>query len=117
MAEAFTDLARLAAATPPALALVLGSGMGDVVRQVTPVRSVPFADVPGLGASSVVGHRGRLTLGDWLGRRVLVFEGRLHFYEGHPWEQVTLPVRTAHTLGARTILLTNAAGGIHDALA
>jgi purine-nucleoside phosphorylase len=113
---AFTELARLAAESPPVLTLVLGSGMGDVVRRLTPVRGVPFADVPGLHASTVVGHRGRLTLGDWLGRRVLVFEGRLHFYEGHPWEQVALPIQTAHSLGARTILLTNAAGGIHDAL-
>jgi purine-nucleoside phosphorylase len=117
MAESgFTELARLAAESPPALALVLGSGMGDVVRPLTPLLSVPFADVPGLGASTVAGHRGRVTLGDWGGRRVLVFEGRLHFYEGHPWEQVVLLVRVAHQLGARTLLLTNAAGGIHDAL-
>src|SRR5436190_15177161 len=115
-AAAFTEFAGVAQQSPAVLALVLGSGMGDVVRRLTPVRSLPFAQVPGLGASSVAGHRGRLSLGDWLGRRVLVFEGRLHFYEGHPWEQVVLPVRTAHQLGAHTILFTNAAGGIHDAL-
>src|SRR5262249_24651961 len=54
--------------------------------------------------------------GDWAGRRVLIFEGRLHFYEGHPWSAVVQPVVVAHALGARRLLLTNAAGGIHDAL-
>jgi purine-nucleoside phosphorylase len=72
--------------------------------------------VPGLTATSVVGHHGCLTLGDWAGRRVLLFEGRLHYYEGHPWRTVTLPIETAAYLGARILLLTNAAGGIHDAL-
>lgn len=113
---AFTEFSRLTLEAPPVLTLVLGSGMGDVVRRLTPVRSVPFAVVPGLEGSTVAGHRGRLTLGDWLGRRVLVFEGRLHFYEGHAWANVVLPIQTAHRLGARTLLLTNAAGGIHDAL-
>jgi purine-nucleoside phosphorylase len=57
-----------------------------------------------------------LTLGDWAGRRVLVFEGRLHFYEGYPWSKVIQPVRIAHELGARVLLATNAAGGIHPEL-
>jgi purine-nucleoside phosphorylase len=65
----------------------------------------------------VAGHGGRLTLGDWAGKRVLIFEGRLHYYEGHPWRIVTQAVQIAQFLGARNLLLTNAAGGIHDALA
>jgi purine-nucleoside phosphorylase len=79
--------------------------------------SVPFLDVPGLCATSVAGHRGCVSLGDWAGQRVLLFEGRLHFYEGHPWRNVVLPVQTAAFLGARVLFLTNAAGGIHDVLA
>jgi purine-nucleoside phosphorylase len=113
---AYSALAEAARASPPVVALVLGSGMSDVVRGLAAERSVPFGDVPGLAATSVAGHRGRLSLGDWAGRRVLVFEGRLHFYEGHPWREVVAPVHTAHYLGARVLLLTNAAGGIHDAL-
>ncbi len=116
MTAAFTELTRLAQAAPPALALVLGSGMGGVAGRLTPLVGVPFAAVPGLGASTVAGHRGCLTLGEWLDRRVLVFEGRLHFYEGHSWDDVVRPVAVAHQLGARHLLLTNAAGGIHDAL-
>src|SRR5207247_1286363 len=69
-----------------------------------------------LTASSVHGHRGQLSLVELAGRRVLVLEGRLHFYEGHPWERVTQPTQTVASLGAKVILHTNAAGGIHDAL-
>jgi purine-nucleoside phosphorylase len=87
-----------------------------VVRRLVPERTVSFRDIPGLGATSVAGHKGCLTLGEWGGERVLVFEGRLHYYEGHPWDSVVAPVRTAAALGARALLLTNAAGGIHDAL-
>jgi purine-nucleoside phosphorylase len=64
----------------------------------------------------VAGHKGTLALGDWVGRRVLVFEGRLHRYEGHSWQDVVAPVHVAYSLGAATLFLTNAAGGIHDAL-
>jgi purine-nucleoside phosphorylase len=115
--DAFTELAEAAQRSPPAVALVLGSGMGDVAARLERPLSVPFADVPGFPTATVAGHRGRLTLGEWAGRRVLVFEGRLHYYEGHPWSAVVLPVRTAEALGARVLLLTNAAGGIRDDLA
>lgn len=100
----------------PEVVLVLGSGMSAVVRRLGNPRSLPFAEVPGLEAPSIDGHPGCLTLGDWAGRRVLVFEGRLHHYEGQPWRNIVAPARIAAFLGARVLLLTNAAGGIHDAL-
>jgi purine-nucleoside phosphorylase len=87
-----------------------------VVRRLTNAVSVPFTEVPGLPVSAVVGHAGRLTLGSWAAHRVLVFEGRIHFYEGHSWDEVTIPVRTAHGLGAPVLVLTNAAGGINEHL-
>jgi len=111
--RALTDTAR---SLRPQLALVLGSGMNSVVRRLGNARSLPFMEVPGLSAPSVAGHPGSLTLGDWDGRRVLVFEGRLHYYEGHTWRSIVSPVQTAAFLGARVLLLTNAAGGIHEAL-
>jgi purine-nucleoside phosphorylase len=114
---AFSELTTAARLARPDVALVLGSGMSDVARRLQRARSVPFADVPGLGATSVAGHRGCVTLGEWAGKRVLLFEGRLHYYEGHPWRNVVMPVQTAASLGARVLLLTNAAGGIHEALA
>lgn len=116
MTFTFTALTEAARAQPPLAAIVLGSGMAAVARGLTPLASVPFGDIPGLSATSIVGHKGCLTLGDWAGRRVLLFEGRLHFYEGHSWDQVVSPVRLAAALGVRVLLQTNAAGGIHDTL-
>jgi purine-nucleoside phosphorylase len=113
----FAALAAAADSAPPEVAVVLGSGMGPVAGRVWRICSVSFAEVPGLAASSVPGHSGRLSMGDWGGRRVLLFEGRLHRYEGHPWESVIRPAQVAHRLGARVLVLTNAAGGIHEALA
>jgi purine-nucleoside phosphorylase len=112
----FAALTEAAGAAPPLVAVVLGSGMSAVAEGLRPEVSASFRDIPGLPATSVAGHRGCVTLGDWTGRRVLLFEGRLHFYEGHSWESVVLPVRFAASLGAKVLLQTNAAGGIHDAL-
>jgi purine-nucleoside phosphorylase len=113
----FAALAESCRRAPPCAALVLGSGLGAVAGRLRDALRVPFAEVPGLPAASVAGHGGSLALGDWAGLRVLVFEGRLHYYEGHPWEVVVRPVQTAAALGARVALLTNAAGGIADGLA
>jgi purine-nucleoside phosphorylase len=103
-------------ARPAVAALVLGSGMGGALESLVRELSIPFTDLTGLTGTTVPGHRGCLSVGDWQGRRVLVFEGRLHRYEGHPWQRVTQPVRIAFALGARLLLLTNAAGGIRDDL-
>jgi purine-nucleoside phosphorylase len=108
----FADLADACAADRPVAAVVLGSGLGPVARNLVRRISVSFGDVPGLPVPTVHGHGGRLTLGDWGGRRVLLFEGRVHRYEGHPWDVVVRPVAVAAELGARVLVLTNAAGGI-----
>jgi purine-nucleoside phosphorylase len=113
---AFASLVEAARAAPPQVAVVLGSGMGIVAQRLRRDQAISFDDIPGLTTTTVAGHSGQLSLGDWAGRRVLLFEGRLHFYEGHPWARVILPVQTAAHLGARVLLLTNAAGGIRDDL-
>ena len=115
--SSFPALAEAAAHLRPALALVLGSGMGAVPHHFQPELSVPFGEVPGLVETSVAGHSGKLSLGKCAGRPVLVFHGRLHFYEGHSWERVGAPVRLAAQLGVRVLILTSAAGGIRDDLA
>ncbi len=112
----FSTFAEAARAARPVAALVLGSGLGPLAARMRADCAIPFAEVPGLSAAAVIGHRGRLTLGGWAGRSVLVFEGRVHFYEGHSWQSVAAPARAAAHLGARTLLLTNAAGGIRDDL-
>jgi purine-nucleoside phosphorylase len=112
----FSGFAEAVRAARPEIAVILGSGLGSAARRLHEACAVPFAEVPGLPAAAVAGHRGRLALGEWAGRAVLVFEGRVHFYEGYSWRDVIAPVRTAAFLGARALLLTNAAGGIRDDL-
>lgn len=99
------------------IALVLGSGMGPVTGRIVQRAAVPFSDVPGLVPPTVAGHKGQIILGDLASRPVLAFTGRLHFYEGHPWDKVVRPVEVAAELGAQVLVLTNASGGINEALA
>lgn len=103
-------------ALAPRVAVVLGSGLSGATAAFREDASTPFGDVPGLVPTTVHGHNGRIAIGDWAGTPVLVFHGRLHFYEGHSWDVVTGPVRIAADLGIRTLILTNAAGGIHPTL-
>ena len=99
----------------PDLALVLGSGLGALADEVEDAVAIPTSDVPGYPASTVQGHAGRLVLGRLGGRPVLVIQGRVHLYEGHEARAVTFPIRLAHALGARGLVLTNAAGGVNPA--
>lgn len=99
----------------PELALVLGSGLGALADDVEDATVLPTSEVPHYPASMVAGHAGRLVLGRLSGRPVLVIQGRVHLYEGHRPRDVTLPIRLAHALGARGIVLTNAAGGVNPA--
>ncbi len=105
-----------AADHPPATAVVLGSGLGGIAERVRIHQAVEFAAIPSWPTATVDGHQGQLLLGAWANRQVLVFCGRLHFYEGHDWECVLAPARLAASLGVRQLLLTNAAGGIRDDL-
>jgi purine-nucleoside phosphorylase len=100
----------------PQVAVVLGSGLGGVPHRFEEVAAVPFGAVPGLVAPSVHGHSGAIRVGRSGGYPLIVFRGRLHFYEGHPWDRVAVPVEAAAEWGVKVLLLTNAAGGIHDAL-
>src|SRR6267154_2313294 len=97
-------------------ALVLGSGMGSVTDRITLRKVVSFGDVPGLVPPTVAGHKGQIIFGELAGRPVLAFTGRLHFYEGHPWEKVVRPIEMAAELGAKLLVLTNASGGINESL-
>src|SRR5262245_12134543 len=91
--------------------------MAPVLDLIQSRAAVGFADVPGLVAPTVAGHKGQVVAGTLAGRPVLAFTGRLHFYEGHPWERVVRPVELAADLGARVLVLTNASGGIAESLA
>ncbi|HET7550035.1 MAG TPA: purine-nucleoside phosphorylase [Gemmatimonadaceae bacterium] len=96
----------------PLLALILGSGLGGVTETFDDARRVPYSDIPHLPTASVRGHAGELVAGTLAGAELLAFAGRLHLYEGLSPDAAAFPVRLAHALGARTILVSNAAGGI-----
>ncbi len=93
--------------------IVLGSGLGALADEVGAAVRIPYADIPGFAPATVQGHRGQLVIGELAGVTVAVMQGRMHFYEGHPLWQVTLPVRVARLMGADTMIVTNAAGGIN----
>lgn len=97
----------------PEIGLVLGSGLGPLVEEVDAILSVPYEEISGLPASTVPGHAGRFVFGRLAGRRVVVAQGRVHLYEGCTAEEVTAGVRFMQALGARQLLLTNAAGTLH----
>jgi len=93
--------------------VVLGSGLGALADEVETAVRIPYADIPGFAPATVQGHKGRLVIGELAGVTAAVMQGRMHFYEGHPLWQVTLPVRVARLMGADTMIITNAAGGIN----
>lgn len=96
----------------PTIALVLGSGLGFLEEKVeAPVR-IPYEDIPGFPRPTVPGHEGRLVSGRLSGREVLVQSGRFHMYEGHSAQTCAMPVRVFASIGIKTLLLTNAAGGV-----
>jgi purine-nucleoside phosphorylase len=96
----------------PDVAIVLGSGLGDVADSLTGAVTSPYASIPNWPAAAVVGHAGKLVIGTLAGRKVAALCGRAHFYEGHDLATVTFPTRALGVLGVKTLILTNAAGGI-----
>lgn len=112
----FDELEEAVRRLKPAVAIVLGSGLGTVPHGFVEAVSVAFGEVPGMAAPTVAGHSGTLRVGTLNGVPLIVFRGRLHFYEGHAWERVAKPVELAAGWGIRTLILTNAAGGIHPDL-
>ncbi len=97
----------------PQVGVILGSGLGALAAEVEAIATIPYSDIPGFAQSSVEGHVGRLVVGTLEGTRVLVMQGRLHYYEGYTLQQVTFPVRVMRALGAHTLVVTNAAGGLN----
>lgn len=97
----------------PELALILGSGLGPLADAIDADAVIPYAELPGFAPSTAPGHAGELVLGTLEGRRVVAMKGRLHFYEGVSAAQAAFPVRLLHALGATTLLVSNACGGLN----
>jgi purine-nucleoside phosphorylase len=98
----------------PSIGLVLGSGLGGLADTLENRVVIPYGDIPGWPQSTVPGHSGQLVIGHLEGRPVVAQQGRAHFYEGYDLQQVTFPLRVMHLMGVRTVILTNAAGGLNQ---
>ena len=96
----------------PEVGVILGSGLGDFADRMTDATSIPYGEIPGFPSSHVVGHAGKLVAGRVRGVPTAVLAGRVHYYEGHPISLVAFPARVLALLGCRSVIVTNAAGGI-----
>jgi len=113
--QAMEAVTAIQAHTPqkPVVAVILGSGLGGLVAELRDVTAIPYGEIPHFAHSTAVGHAGRLLLGMLADVPVVIMQGRLHLYEGYSLQVLTLPVRVMHSLGAQTLIVTNAAGGIN----
>ncbi len=102
-------------AMKPDVGIILGSGLGDLAAEVRDATAIPYEEIPHFLRSTVVGHAGRLLIGELVNVPVVVMQGRFHFYEGYGIQALTLPVRVMRMLGAQTLIVTNAAGGLNPA--
>lgn len=96
----------------PEIAIILGSGLGALAESVENAEIINYGDIPFWPRSTVVGHAGRLVAGSLSGKRVIIMQGRVHYYEGYRMEEVVFPVRVLRLLGAKSLIVTNASGGI-----
>ncbi|WP_435010120.1 purine-nucleoside phosphorylase [Tundrisphaera lichenicola] len=111
---ASADFLRTRIQDPPTIAIVLGSGLGELADRLSDPTVVPYAEIPNFPRPTVAGHLGNFLVGHLGPTRVAALQGRFHFYEGHDLETVTFPVRVLQALGVKTLILTAATGGIHS---
>ena len=111
------EFVRSKTTVQPQVGIILGSGLGNVVDAIEADTSIPYGDIPGARASTVVGHQGRMILGRAKGVEVAVMQGRVHFYEGYEMEEVLFLSRVLGRLGIKKLIVTNAAGGVNTSYA
>jgi purine-nucleoside phosphorylase len=111
--QAAAEVVRGRTALVPEVGLILGTGLGGLAREIAVEAEVPYGEIPGFPLSTVETHAGKLLLGRLGGRPVVAMQGRFHRYEGYDLQQVTFPVRVMHALGARTLVVSNACGGMN----
>jgi purine-nucleoside phosphorylase len=99
----------------PRVGIILGSGLGNLSREISIEKEIPYGDIPNFPVSTVEGHQGKLIFGTLNGQAVVVLSGRFHYYEGYTPQQVVFPIRVMKFLGVETLLLSNAAGGMNKA--
>ena len=112
--NAAADAVRARFTSVPDVAIVLGTGLGGLAREIEVAATVEYADIPGFPLSTVESHAGRLLCGTLGGKTVVAMQGRFHRYEGYSLQQVTFPVRVLRALGAETLIVSNACGGMRE---
>jgi purine-nucleoside phosphorylase len=110
---AAVEAVRQRSALQPRIGVVLGTGLGGLAARIQVEAEIPYEEIPGFPLSTVETHTGRLLLGTLGGKPVVAMQGRFHRYEGYTLQQVTFPVRVMRALGADTLLVSNACGGMH----
>ena len=95
------------------IGVILGSGLGDYAEALEDAVKLPYSEIPGFPRSTVAGHAGMWCCGTLHGKRVVMMQGRFHYYEGYGMKDVTLPVRVMQKIGVKTLIVTNAAGGVN----
>lgn len=95
------------------IGVILGSGLGDYAEALEGAVKLPYSEIPGFPRSTVAGHAGMWCCGTLHGKRVVMMQGRFHYYEGYGMKDVTLPVRVMQKIGVKTLIVTNAAGGVN----
>lgn len=98
----------------PEIGIILGSGLGELADEYCEI-SIPYSEIPGFEASKVSGHKSRLVFAEINNKKIVMMQGRFHFYEGHPIQKVVFPVKVLKKLGIETLIITNAAGGVNPA--
>jgi len=111
--ERAAEVVRTRFARKPDVAIILGTGLGGLAKRVEVEATIEYGDIPGFPLSTVESHAGRLLCGTLSGRTVVAMQGRFHRYEGYSLSQVTFPVRVLRALGAGTLVVSNACGGMH----
>lgn len=97
----------------PEIGIILGSGLGELADEFCNI-GINYSDIPNFASSTVTGHKGRLVFAEMNGKKVVMMQGRIHFYEGHPLSIVTYPIKVLKGLGIKTLILTNAAGAVNS---
>ena len=114
--EAAVSSLRARTAMVPDVAIIIGTGLGDLARSISVEATVGYREIPYFPESTVESHAGELVFGRLSGKAVVAMRGRVHFYEGYSMQQVTFPVRVMRALGARTLIVSNAVGGMNPLL-
>ena len=99
--------------TQPETAIILGTGLGSLVNEITDKYEISYTDIPNFPVSTVEGHSGKLIFGKLGDKDIMAMQGRFHYYEGYPMTEVTFPVRVMRELGIKTLFVSNAAGGMN----